>query len=137
MTRRAQPAELTESAGAAERDAQAWSFEPRPHPLVPVQVCSRRRSRCRCDAREGGDEAGKPRGVDLRDVRMRGDESGEPLEDGVPDQACLKRPRRNMSIGWLVCPSQTRSARTSPMTEANLKPCPEHGLARIMLGWRG
>ena len=63
-----------------------------------------------------------------------GDESGEPLEDGEHHQARLKRPRRNMSIGCLVWPSQARSARTSPMTEANLKPCPEHGLAMITFG---
>ena len=42
-----------------------------------------------------------------------------------------------MSIGCSVQPSQARSASTSPMTEANLNPCPEHGLATITCGCRG
>src|SRR5258708_23372528 len=44
------------------------------------------------------------------------------------------RAKENREMSWAVRPVTARSARISPITGANLKPCPEHGDATMIWG---
>ncbi|APU20297.1 hypothetical protein UA75_11425 [Actinoalloteichus sp. GBA129-24] len=54
-----------------------------------------------------------------------------PRVSPVDQSSTPNRRGSNMSIGWRVAPSVTRSARISPITGTNLNPCPEKPHARV------